>query len=156
MIWARSNVQHQGEFRLEILAQGEEEPLVRVDFSIVSLLDAETEVDSAPFQDVTFDSKIPCRHLKNVQNIGWHSLRLDALIHDIPHLLHSPHAFSIWLHESLLEEHFLVQILPFPRHCFEGLWDFIVSIDDDAHHKVIFGELVLLVKLQAIVVVDQS
>ena len=49
MIWARSNVQHQGEFRLEILAQGEEEPLVRVDFSIVSLLDAETEVDSAPF-----------------------------------------------------------------------------------------------------------
>ena len=42
-----SNIEHESELGLEILAYRLEEPSVRIDLSIIPLFDAEHEIDSA-------------------------------------------------------------------------------------------------------------
>ena len=46
VVWPRSNIEHQSELRLEILANSLEKPFMRIDFAIISLLNGENKVNS--------------------------------------------------------------------------------------------------------------
>ena len=67
--WSGSNVEHEAEFGLDILADALEEPLVRVDFSVVPMFDGEHEIYPAGFQNVGVEAEVPRSHLEDVQNV---------------------------------------------------------------------------------------
>ena len=130
-----------------------------VDLAIVSLLDTEHEIDSATFQDVIRDAKVPCCHLETMEeiigNFLWFLL-LDFWVHDIDDLSHFPDVIPSQLHKVLLEEHLLVKKLLLSCQLLQTLWNPLVAITDDTHEEVVFRELVLVVKLHAVVVVQQT
>ena len=64
---SRTNVQHQGELRFDVLANSLEKLPMRINFAIVSVFDAKHEIDASAFEDIIFDAKIPRGHLKAVQ-----------------------------------------------------------------------------------------
>ena len=109
VVWACSNIKHQTVLWLQVLADTLEEPLMRVDFTIVSVLDAEHEVDTSTTQVVSLDAKVPSCDLKAVQNIAGNLFRVNTLVHDITHIAHLEFFFTIELHETFLEEDFLIK-----------------------------------------------
>ena len=62
-----TNIQHHGELRLDVLTDGKEEPLMGVDFTIISLLNTEHEIDTTALEELCIDTEVPCRHLENMQ-----------------------------------------------------------------------------------------
>ena len=61
------NVKHKAQLWLQVLADSLKEPLVRIDFAIVSVFDSEANVDTSTFEDVIVKTYIPCCHLPDVQ-----------------------------------------------------------------------------------------
>ena len=110
-IWARSNVKHESKLWLHILANGLEEPLVRVDLTIVAMLDAKHEVDAAALEHIRINIKVPRSRLETVKQVGWVLIDGHFRIHHVTHVLHLELVVSIDLHEVLLEEQLLIEEL---------------------------------------------
>jgi hypothetical protein len=47
LVWSCSNIEHQAQFRLQVLANALKEPPMGINFSIVSMLDAKANVDTS-------------------------------------------------------------------------------------------------------------
>ena len=88
MVGASSNIKHKAHLRLEILADSLEEPLVRIDFTIVTVLYTEAKMDTPSFEHVLAKTHIPSRHLEDMQKVVRDILIGDTLVHDIPQGLH--------------------------------------------------------------------
>ena len=82
---------------------------MRVDFTIVSVFDAEHEVDTSTAQVVRLDAKVPSCDLKAVQNIAGNLFRVNTFVHDITQVTHLEVFVTIELHETFLEEYFLIE-----------------------------------------------
>jgi len=82
---------------------------VRVDFSVISLLYAEHEVDTATAQDIRLDTKIPSRNLEAMENVCGNFIERYIFIHDITHIFHLKLVVTVRLHEALLKEYFLIK-----------------------------------------------
>jgi len=107
-IWARSNIQQKRELGLEVLADTLEEPFVRVDFTVITLLDAEHEVDPASLEQGLVYAKVPRCALKAMQKVVWHILGIHLWVTHISHVLHLELLVTIQVHKALLEEDFFV------------------------------------------------
>ena len=88
LVWSCSNIEHQAQFRLQVLANALKEPPMGVNFSIVSMLDAEANVDTSSLQHVVIETYIPSSDLKDMQKIAGHVLVVDLLVHDFSERLH--------------------------------------------------------------------
>ena len=104
----RTNIEHQRILGLDILADRLEEPFVRVDFTIVTLLDAEHEVDAAPLENLLLNAEVPGGHLEAMKQIGRNLILREILVHDVTHLFHLELLVLAKLHEALLEELLLI------------------------------------------------
>ena len=78
-----TNIEHQTELRLQILAYPLEKPLMRVDLTIISMLNSKANVYSTTFQYVISETNIPGSHLKHVQQILWHIFVGNTWIHNV-------------------------------------------------------------------------
>ena len=108
IIRLRTNIEHQRILGLDILADRLEEPFVRVDFTIVTLLDAEHEVDAAPLENLLLNAEVPGGHLEAMKQIGRNLILREILVHDVTHLFHLELLVLAKLHEALLEELLLI------------------------------------------------
>ena len=82
---------------------------MRVDFTIVSVLDAEHEVDTSTAQVVSLNAKVPSCNLKAVQNIAGNLFGVNTFVHDITQVAHLEVFVTIQFHEAFLEEYFLIK-----------------------------------------------
>ena len=103
-----SYVKHKHHFRFQILANSLEEPFVRVDLTIVTLLDAEHEVDAATLENLLLNAEVPGCDLEAMKQIGRNLVLGDFLVHDVTHLLHLKLVVFAKLHEALLEQLLLI------------------------------------------------
>ena len=152
----RSNVEHERVLGLQVLAGALEEPLVGVDLSIVALLDAEHEVDSATLQNLVLDTEVPRRALETMQEVRWDVGFWHALVHYVTHLLHLEIAIAVRIHEPLLEEHLLVKEAFVASQLLELRLQVLVAIDDDTDEEVVLRKVRLGVDFQTIVVVKAA
>ena len=132
VVWARSNVEHHTVLRLQELADALEEPLVRVDLSIVSLLDTEHEIDSSAAQYGIIDSEVPRRSLEAMENVGWDLFVFNVLFHHITHLLHGEFSLSVRFHETFLEQNLFIEQAFLTHKNFHACRNFIISIDNES------------------------
>lgn len=160
LIGSCSNIKHQSELRLDILADSLEEPLVRVDFTIVALFDTEHKVDTSTFQYIRLvmlvfvvEIEVPCSHLEAMKKVGGEVLFLHAFIAYIAHVLHLKLLVAVHFHEAFLEELLFIKEALFACQLFKTLRNALIAIADDDHEEVILCELGLLVHLHAVVVV---
>ena len=114
LVRPRSNIKHQSELGLEVLADRLEEPFMRVNFSIVTLLDTEHKVDAAALEIVTLviiivkEVEVPCGDLEAMKEVRGDILRLDILIYNVTHLLHLELRVATHIHKAFLEEDLLI------------------------------------------------
>ena len=54
-----------------------------IDLAVISLLDAEHEVDSAASKEVLSEAKVPCRDLEAMKDICRNLCRIDVIVHDV-------------------------------------------------------------------------
>jgi len=149
---SRSNIEQKGELGLEILADTLEEPTMGVDLTVVTLLDAEHEVDSATSEHILLNTEVPCRNLETMQDVGWNVTFFDLWVHDILHLLHLEIVVTIDIHKAFLKENLLIEESFVSSQSLKAVRYTLVSITNYHHKEVIFGELCLWINLQAIVV----
>ena len=136
---------------------------MRVNFAIVSLFNAEHEVDTSTLEVVTLffiilaiKIEIPCRHLEAVKKIGGNIFWLDTWVDDVTHLLHFEFIVSAHLHKALLEQHLLVEESLITGHDLKALWDTLVAIANDDNEEVVLGELRAFIHLHAVVIVKAT
>ena len=82
-VGSRSNIEQEAVLRLEEFAHGLEEPLVRVDLTIVALFDAEHKVDAAALQNLILNAEVPGRGLETVQDVGGDLVFRHSWVHDL-------------------------------------------------------------------------
>ena len=104
-----SDIKHEAVFWPQVLADSLEKPLMRVDFTIVAMLYPEAYVYSAAFQVVFGQAKVPCSHLKDMEQVAWHVIVFDILAHDIPQWPHFKTALAfVPLHKAFLLQDALI------------------------------------------------
>ena len=87
---------------------------MRVNFSIVTLLDTEHKVDAAALEIVTLviiivkEVEVPCGDLEAMKEVRGDILRLDILIYNVTHLLHLELRVATHIHKAFLEEDLLI------------------------------------------------
>lgn len=155
-IGARSNIKQQAVLRLKILADGLEEPLMRIDLSIVALLNTEHEVDTSPLEDVLLNAKVPRGHLEAMQQVRGNFRRVAVRIHDVTNVFHLELVVTVDIHEALLEKDLLVEEFLFTRQNLEACGDPVVAIDNAHNEEVILGEVGLGVQFERVVVVQAA
>jgi len=126
---------------------------VRVDFTVIALLDAEHEVDPAPLEQGLVDAEVPRSALEAMQKIGWHSFGVHFWVAHISHVLHLELLVTIQVHKALLEEDLFIQEALVSGQLLETVWDAVITITDDHDEEIVLSELSVFVELQAIVVV---
>ena len=99
-----SNIEHHAQFRLQILAYSLEEPLVRVDLSVVTVLNAEADMDTTSFENVVVKSYIPSCHLPDMEQVLRNVFGFHFLIHYIFYVSELKLPFTIFLHEAFVHE----------------------------------------------------
>ena len=102
-IWSRSDIEQEAVLRLEAFAHGLEEPLVRVDLTIVTLFNAEHEVNAAALQDLILYTEVPSSSLETVQNVGWDLILRYSWVHDLRKLFHGKLLVLVDVHEAFLK-----------------------------------------------------
>lgn len=83
IVHTSTDIQHQAKVWLQVLADSLEEPLVRVNLTIVSMFNSEHDVHATALQVVVLEAQVPSRHLPQVKNIFRDVFFLDTTIHDI-------------------------------------------------------------------------
>ena len=79
-----------------------------VDLAVVTLLDAEHEVDSATSEQILLNTEVPSRNLETMQDVGRNVTLFDLWVHDVLHLLHLELVVTIYVHKAFLKEHLLI------------------------------------------------
>ena len=128
VIWACSNVQKQAVFWLQVFADTLEEPLVGIDLSIISMLDAEHKVDTTAFKKVLRETKVPRRNLEAMKHVGWDLVLRDAFVHYVTHITHLEFLVAVQLHKALLEKHFFIEETFIASQRLHAGWNVIVAI----------------------------
>ena len=146
VVWSSTNIKEEAKFRLQEFTNTLKEPFVRINFSVISLFYAEHKVDSASFEHILGESKVPSCDLEAVQGVRRNFRRIYALYHDVTHVFHFPIAISICGHEPFLKENLFIQKFLLPSKLFETFWDPLIPITNCNYQKVIFVELVLFIK----------
>ena len=144
MVSSGSNIEHGAVVRFQVLADTLEEPSVRVDLAIVSLLDGEHQIDSSSFQDIFFYAEVPGGHLENVEHVGRDVCCFHIGVHDVADILHLEVAISVLGHEALLDHDLLVKELLFSGELLERLRDLLITINNHEDQEVVFSEVGLL------------
>lgn len=129
---------------------------MRVDFTVIALLDTEHEVDPAPLEQGLVNAEVPRCALEAMQKVGRHSLGVHFWVTHISHVLHLELLVAIQVHKALLKEDFFVQEAFVSSQFLETVWDAVITITDDHDEEVVLSELSVLVELQAIVVVEAT
>ena len=120
------------------------------------MLDAEHKVDSAVLQDGVFDPKIPRCALEAMQNIARNIFVRNVFMHDVAQVFHLEIAFAVHLHQSFLEENFLVKKSFLSSDCLETRWDILVAIADHHNKEIVLGKFCFGVNLETVVVMETS
>ena len=129
---------------------------MRVNFSIVALLDAEHEVDPPSLKNLVGDAEIPRRALEAVKYVARVLFKGHVLVHDIPHVLHFKVAVPVRVHKALLEKNLLVKEAFLAGKLLETWLEVVVAIDDYDDQEVVLGEVSFWVDFEAVVVVETS
>jgi len=127
LIWSSTNIKHETKLWLKVLTEALEEPFVRVDFTIVSLLNSEDEVDSTHLKMIFLKAEVPSLNLEHMNTIGWN---LNPRFHEVTHIFHSPFAFTVLFHEAFLLEDVKIEELLFGGILLERFGDGLVTITD--------------------------
>ena len=109
IIWPCTDVEQKAVLGFKVLADGLEEPLVRVNLAIISLFNTEHEVYSMAPELLIFNAKVPGRHLEAVQDIARGLFFRHFLVHDVFHLFHGVVLVFVDVHEPFLEENLFIQ-----------------------------------------------
>ena len=104
-----TDVEQEAVLWFEILADGLEEPFVRIDLAIISLLHTEHEVYAMAPELLIFNAKVPCCHLKAVQDVTGDLFFWHFFIHNVFHLFHCVILVLVYIHEAFLKENLLVK-----------------------------------------------
>ena len=118
---------------------------MRIDLSIVPVLDTESKVDPSTFENILIDSKIPCRHLETMEDISRNLIFWYTFMHNILEVPHLPYTFTVLLHKSFLEQHLLIEEMFLSCDFLEALRDLVVAITDEADEEVVFAEIVFFI-----------
>ena len=103
LVRLRTNIQHKTEFRLKILANRLEEPLVRINLSIVSVLDSKHNVEPSAFEVVILiKTNIPSCHLEQMKQVLWPIFLGCILSHKCLYFFHLVIVVFL-LHEAALD-----------------------------------------------------
>lgn len=109
VVHASSDIEHEAQFGLQVLADALEEPPVRVDLTVVAVLDGECDVHPAAFEDVLLKSKVPRRHLPHMQDVLRDVFLLDSLVHDILEVFHLVDTLIVLGHVAIRDENLLIK-----------------------------------------------
>ena len=129
---------------------------MRVDLSIVPMLDTEGEINPPALQNILINTKIPCRHLEAMKDVIWDLILWYTFMHDIFEVSHFPVTITVLLHKAFLEKHLFVEEMFLPGDFLEALWDFIVTITNEADEEVILAKIVFLINLHRVVVMQKT
>ena len=157
VIRACANVKKQAVFGLQVFTDALEEPLVGIDLSIISMLDAEHKVDSAAFKEVFSETKVPRRDLEAMKHVGRDLVLMNTFVHYVSHIAHLEFLIAVQLHKALLKQNFLIEETFFTSQRLHAGWNVIVTIGDHGNQKIILREIsVLGVGFQTIIVVKAT
>ena len=156
MVRSGTYIEQKGKVGLEVLANTLEKPFVGVNLPVIALFYAKHKVYSATLKKCIFDAKIPCRALKDMQDICWYFLGGNALIHNVAHVLHFEVAITVNVHKSFLEENFLVKEPFITSDLFEAARDIFVAINYYDYEEIVLSEVRFGVNLETVVVVENA
>ena len=88
VVTSRSNIKHQTQLRLQILANALEKPFMRVNFTVVPVLDTETNMDAPSFEHIVTETYVPGGHLEDMQEIVRHVFIFYIFIHNVSQWAH--------------------------------------------------------------------
>ena len=140
-VGTRSNIKHQRELWLDILANCLEEPFVGVDLAIITLFDAEHEVDTSSFKHIGVDPEVPRRNLEAMQQVSWMLFSGNIWIHDVADILHLKFIVAVDLHKILLEENLLIKELLLSRQNFKACRNLVISVTNYYDKEVVLGKV---------------
>ena len=83
IIRTSSDIQHQAQLWLQILADTLEEPTMRINFAVITVLHAEADMEAPSFEHVFTKANIPGCYLEDVQQITWYIFVCYRFIHDV-------------------------------------------------------------------------
>ena len=153
-----SNIEHEAQLWFEIFAQSLEEPFVRIDFAIISMLNGEHYVHSTAFQNIILKADIPSSHLENVKNIFWMIFFRNIIIHNILERPHFVHVLIILRHKFLRDQQIFIKKAFISSELFEGFRNAVIAITDYRDTEVILGQVLILVFFcaEAIIVMNYT
>lgn len=117
---------------------------MRVNFSVVTMLDAKADMDTTSLQNVFCETNIPSCDLKNVKQIGWQVFIFNRFVHKTSDGLHFESSFlTVSLSEALLLKDALIVEAFLLSELFEAIGNAIKTITDDENEEVVFAEVFL-------------
>ena len=60
LVWPRTDIKHKAHLWFEILTDPLEKPFMRVDFTIITVLNTKAEMNSSAFKNIIVQTYIPC------------------------------------------------------------------------------------------------
>ena len=128
-------VKHKAQFRPQILADTLEEPSVRVNFSIISVLYGEHKVNTSPIEDILLKIKVPCTNLEHVDEVGRDILA--ALAHHISNVFHLPLAVPVFLHKPFILQNIYIKEILGCGKALKRAWNPIIAIAYHKHQQIL-------------------
>ena len=111
---------------------------MRVDFTIVTVLDTEANMNAPSLEHVVIETDVPGCHLEHMQQVLGNVLVLDRLIHDVTKGSHFILAIlGVSLHEALCLQDALVEEAFVARQLLEAFRDVVVSVTHDEDQEVV-------------------
>ena len=154
---ACTGIKHKAVLGFDVLADTLEEPSMRVNLTIVPMLDSEAQMDTPSLEHVICETHIPSSHLEHVEDVLRDFLLGHVLVHDVLQVAELKVALGVLVHEAFLNEHALIEKALVSGKLLEAFSDLVVSITDHKDKEVILGEVVgVLLCPDAVVVVDEA
>ena len=114
---------------------------MRVDLTIITLLDAKHEVDAAALKGLILYAEVPSSGLETVQDIGGDLIFRHSWVHDVRQLFHGKLLVLVDVHEAFLKEHLFIEESLLSGHLLEACGDFLVAINHQDYQEIIFREV---------------
>ena len=150
VVGSGTDIKHECILRLQVLADTLEEPLMTIDFTVISLFNSENEINSSTFEGLIIESEIPGANLEKMQDVLGYIF--DFLVHQLIHSLHLPLSISVLLHETLLFENFDIKELIFRCIFLERFWNPFISITNEHDNKILLTHFDVGIHVHSVIV----
>ena len=157
VISSGTDVKHECIFRLKVLADALEEPLMRVNLTIVTLLQSKNEIDSSTVKLVSvFEAKVPSAYLEQMEHVCRDVFSLDIVLHQLLHSLHSPFSLSFLNHVSFSFQEIFIKEFVFSGKLFKGIRNPIETITNTDYYQILLPHFQIRIFVHSVVVLQNS